>query len=149
MFSKILIPTDGSKTAWKAAQAGIELARQIGASVVALSVADSRLHISQTAPAVAAAGSLKEPIEDYLNEAAQAFVDAIKKECEKASVKVRTVIAKGHPVNEILKEVRRSKADLVVIGSHGRSALAAAMLGSVTYGVINGDMKVPVLVIRK
>jgi nucleotide-binding universal stress UspA family protein len=149
MFSKILIPTDGSKTAWKAAQAGIELAQRLGASVIALSVADSRMHISQAVPAAAAAGRLREPIEDYLEEAAAAFVDAVKKECEKASVRVKTVVAHGHPVNEIMKEAKRSKADLVVIGSHGRSALAAAMLGSVTYGVINGDTKIPVLVIRK
>jgi nucleotide-binding universal stress UspA family protein len=149
MFTKILIPTDGSKTAWKAAEAGIGLAQQLGASVVALSVADTRLHISQAVPAAAAAGRVKEPIEDYLKEAAGASVDAIRKECEKSSVKVRTVVAKGHPVNEIMKEAKRAKADLIVIGSHGRSALAAAVLGSVTYGVINSDTKIPVLVIRK
>ncbi|MDA8432716.1 MAG: universal stress protein [Nitrospiraceae bacterium] len=149
MFTKILIPTDGSKTATKAAEAGIELAKRLGASVVALSVADTRLHISQTVPAAAAAGRVKEPIEDYLREAAGDCVDAVRKECEKASVKVKAVVAKGHPVNEIIKAAERSKADLIVIGSHGRSALAAAVLGSVTYGVINGDTKVPVLVIRK
>ena len=149
MFTKILIPTDGSKTAVKAVEAGVELATRLGASVVALGVADTRLHISQTLPASAAAGRVKEPIEDYLNEAAEACVDEVRKECEKASVKVKTVVAKGHPVKEIMKEARRSKADLIVIGSHGRSALAATVLGSVTYGVINGDTKVPVLVIRK
>ena len=149
MFSKILIPTDGSKTARKAAQAGIELAQKVGATVIALSVADTRLHISQAVPAVAASGRLKEPIEDYLKEAAGAYVEALRKECDKSSVKVKSVIARGHPVEEIIKEAKRLKADLNVIGSHGRSALSAAVLGSVTYGVIHSDTKIPVLVIRK
>jgi nucleotide-binding universal stress UspA family protein len=149
MFSKILIPTDGSKTAWKAARAGIELAQQVGATVIALSVADTRLHISQAVPVVAASGRLKEPIEDFLREAAGAYVEAIRKECGKRSVKVKPVVIQGHPVSEIMKEAKRSKADLIVIGSKGRSALAAAVLGSVTYGVINSDTKIPVLVIRQ
>jgi nucleotide-binding universal stress UspA family protein len=38
---------------------------------------------------------------------------------------------------------------LIVIGSHGKSALKAAMLGSVTFGVINKESKIPVLVVRK
>ncbi len=149
MFSKILIPTDGSKTARKAAAAGIELARKVGATVIALSVADTRLHISQAVPAAAASGRLEEPIEDYLKEAADAYVEALRKECDKSSVKVKPVIARGHPVEEIIKEAKRLKADLIVIGSHGRSALSAAVLGSVTYGVIHSDTKIPVLVIRK
>jgi nucleotide-binding universal stress UspA family protein len=52
-------------------------------------------------------------------------------------------------VEEILKEARKSRADLIVIGSHGRSAIKSAVLGSVTFGVIHKDTKFPVLVIRK
>jgi nucleotide-binding universal stress UspA family protein len=36
-----------------------------------------------------------------------------------------------------------------MIGSHGRSALKAAVLGSVTFGVISKESKIPVLVVRK
>jgi nucleotide-binding universal stress UspA family protein len=35
------------------------------------------------------------------------------------------------------------------MGSHGRSAIEAAVLGSVTYGVIHKDSKTPVLVVRR
>jgi nucleotide-binding universal stress UspA family protein len=35
------------------------------------------------------------------------------------------------------------------MGSHGRSALAAAFLGSVTYGIIHKETKIPVLVVRR
>jgi len=60
----------------------------------------------------------------------------------------KTVITSGHPVEVIVKEAERAKADLIIIGSHGKSALAAAVLGSVTYGVIHKDTKIPVLIVR-
>ena len=78
-----------------------------------------------------------EPIENYLQEAAERYVRDIKKLCEKNGVQSKTVIITGHPVAEIVKEAEKSKADLIVMGSHGRSALAAAVLGSVVYGVIH------------
>ncbi|RPJ37318.1 MAG: hypothetical protein EHM27_13520 [Deltaproteobacteria bacterium] len=42
-----------------------------------------------------------------------------------------------------------SKADLIVMGSHGRSALGTAVLGSVAYGVIHKDTKIPALGIKR
>jgi len=48
-----------------------------------------------------------------------------------------------------VKEAEKSKAVLIVMGSHGRSALAAAFLGSVAYGVIHKDTKIPVLVVKR
>jgi nucleotide-binding universal stress UspA family protein len=90
-----------------------------------------------------------EPIEDYLREAAEAYAGEIKKLCEINRVRSKTVITTGHPVEEIVKEAKKSKAELIVIGSHGRSALAAAVLGSVAYGVIHKDTKIPVLVVKK
>jgi nucleotide-binding universal stress UspA family protein len=52
-------------------------------------------------------------------------------------------------VEEIINEAVKSKVDLIVMGSQGRSALKAAFLGSVTFGVIHKDTKIPVLVVRK
>jgi nucleotide-binding universal stress UspA family protein len=40
------------------------------------------------------------------------------------------------------------KADLIVMGSYGRSALSATVLGSVSYGVIHNDKSIPVLIVR-
>jgi universal stress protein A len=52
-------------------------------------------------------------------------------------------------VEEIVKKARQEKADLIVLGSHGRSALRAAVLGSVAYGVIHKHAKIPILVVRR
>jgi nucleotide-binding universal stress UspA family protein len=149
MISNILVPTDGSEVAQKAARYGVDLAKQLKASVIVLSVIDQRSYMGQTVPAAQTAMHLIEPIEDYLREAAEAYAGEIKKLCEINRVRSKTVITTGHPVEEIVKEAEKSKAVLIVMGSHGRSALAAAFLGSVAYGVIHKDTKIPVLVVKR
>ena len=149
MISKILVPTDGSKAAQKAATYAVYLAKQLKASVIVLSVIDKRTFMGQTIPAEKTSRHVIEPIEDYLREAAEGYAGEIKKLCDKNGVQSKTVITKGHPVEEIVKEAKKSKADLIVMGSHGRSALAAAVLGSVAYGVMHKDTKIPVLVVKK
>ena len=89
-----------------------------------------------------------EPIADYLREAAEGYAGEVERLCERNGLQSKIVIATGHPVEEIVKEAEQSKADLVVMGSHGRSALGAAVLGSVAYGVIHKDTKIPVMVVR-
>ena len=149
MISKILVPTDGSKTAQKAANYAVDLAKKFKASVIVLSVIDKGGMIGQTVPARKTARHILEPIEDYLKEAAQGSAGIIKKIFDENRVKSETVIVEGHPVEEILKAAGRSKADLIIMGSHGRSALAAAILGSVAYGVIHKESKIPVLIVRR
>jgi nucleotide-binding universal stress UspA family protein len=149
MISKILLPTDGSKTAQKAARYAVDLAKNVKASVIVLSVIDKGAMISQTVPARKTARHIIEPVEDYFKEAAEGFAGTLIKICKEKRVKSDTVIVKGHPVEEILKTAKRVKADLIIMGSHGRSALAAAILGSVTYGVVHKESKIPVLIVRR
>ncbi len=149
MILKILVPTDGSKAAQKAARYAVDLAKHLKVSVIALSVIDNRSLIAQTVPAEETARRAIEPIEDYLREAAEGYAMEIKEICDKKGVRSKIVITTGHPVEDIAKEAGRSKGTLIVMGSHGKSALAAAFLGSVTYGVIHKDTKIPVLVVRR
>ena len=149
MISKILVPTDGSKAAQKAARYAVDLAKQLKASIIVLSVIDKRPFISQTVPATETARHAIEPIEHYLREAAERYAGEIKELCEKNGVQSKIVITAGHPVEEIVKGAEKSKADLIVMGSHGRSALGAAVLGSVAYGVIHKDTKIPALVVKR
>ena len=149
MISKILVPTDGSEVAHMAARYGVDLAKQLKASVIVLSVIDQRSYMGQTVPAAKTATHVIEPIEDYLREAAEAYAGEIKDWCEKSGVHSKTVITTGHPVEEIVKEAEKLEAVLIVMGSHGRSSLAAALLGSVAYGVIHKDTKIPVLVVKR
>ena len=62
---------------------------------------------------------------------------------------VPSVISSGHPPEEIIKEAERSRSHLIILGSHGKRALAAVFLGSVTYGVIHKETQIPVLIVRR
>ena len=149
MISKILVPTDGSKTAQKAGAYAVGLAKQLHASIIVMSVVDKRFMVSRTVLFKPSSRYVAESIGDYQQEAAERYTRELKKLCGKKGVQSRTVIKQGHPVEEIVKEAEKSKAGLVVMGSHGLSALAAATLGSVTYGVIHKDTTIPVLVVRR
>lgn len=149
MISKILVPTDGSKTAQKAAGYAIGLAKKLNASVIILSVIDKRSLTSQTVPATATSVHITEPVEDYLREAAEVYIGKIKKLCDKNGVQSKSLITTGHPVEEIVKEAERARASLIVMGSSGKSALEAMVIGSVTYGVIHKDTKLPLLLVKK
>ena len=149
MISKILVPTDGSKTAKKAGVYAIGLAKQLHASIVIMCVVDKRFMVSRTVLVEPSSRYVTESIGDYQQEAAERYAGEIKKLCGKKGVQSRIVIKQGHPVEEIVREAEKSKAGLIVMGSHGESALAAATLGSVTYGVIHKDTTIPVLVVRR
>jgi len=149
MISRILVPTDGSKTAQKAARYAVDLAKELKASIIVLSVFDWTSFIGSISAASFAGPEALNPIESSLQEAAKKHAEAVKRVCDKQGVQSKTVITTGHPVDDIVQEAKRSKADLIVMGSHGRSALAAAVLGSVAYGVIHRDMKTPVLVVKR
>ena len=148
MISKILVPSDGSKTAQKAAEYAVDLAKQLKASLIVVSVIDKRSFMAQIIPPSETPRHNMEPIEDYLKEVAEGYVGDIKKLCDQNAVPMKMSIRMGHPVEEILKEARKSKANLIVIGSHGRSALSATILGSISYGVIHRSTRIPVLLVR-
>jgi len=149
MISKILVPTDGSGTAKKATKYAVELAKQTGATIMFVGVIDKRGYLAQSIPATASPTRLMETVEDYLRQAAESYLKEAERLCGANGVQSRKVIRSGHPVEEIIKEAEKSKMDLIVIGSHGKSAIKAAVLGSVTFGVIHKETKIPVLVVRR
>jgi len=148
MISIILVPLDGSKKAQKAAAYADDLTNQLKASIIALSVIDERSFTAHTVPASKATRHVIEPIEDFLREAAEGYAGEIEKLCDQNGLKSKILVKMGHPVEEIVKAAKRSKADLIVMGSQGRSALSATVLGSVSYGVIHNDKNVPILIVK-
>jgi len=149
MISNILVPTDGSAAAQKAARYAIDLAKQLKCAIIVLSVIDNRMLMAQTISAQENARLITEPIEDYLREAAEEYAKEIKEICDENDVRSKVLVTSGHPAEEIAREAQSSRADLIVMGSHGRSALAAAFLGSVAYSTIHKESKIPVLVVRR
>lgn len=149
MILKILVATDGSKTSRKSIEYAVELAKQTGAKLTLLSVIDESFFIPQSIPTMARPTRLIEPIEDYLRQAAETYLDEAERLCKEKGIQSKKVVRSGHPVEEIIKEAEKSKVDLIIIGSHGRSAMEAAVLGSVSFGVIHKDTNIPVLLVRR
>ncbi len=147
MVKNILVAVDGSKVSGKAVDFAISLARRLGSGMTILHVIDNSAYLSRAMPASAIPTHLVEPVEDYLRQGAEIFIQKIKKQCEQLEIKTKVVINSGHPVEEILKEAKKSKACLIVMGSRGKGAISS-VLGSVTFGVLHGRSKTAVLVVR-
>ncbi len=149
MVSKILVAIDGSEVATRALEYAADLAKQTGATLAVLSVVEKGFVLPVSIPDVMGPTHLIEPMEDYLKQIAEGYIHQAEELCREKDVPTRSVIRSGHPVEEIINEAEDSGVDLIVIGSHGNSALKAAVLGSVTFGVIHKDTKIPVLVVRR
>ena len=79
---------------------------------------------------------------------ARAQVDAALDRAREASLEARGEVLEGNPVDEILRFADNSRADLIVMGSRGHGALAGALLGSVSSGVVQ-HANLPVLVAKQ
>ena len=147
MISKILVPTDGSKSAQRAARYAIDLAKQLKCAIIILSVIDNPTIMDR--PVSDNVHQILEPVEDYLRKAAEVAVREIKGICDENGIQSTVLLTAGQPSEEIAKEAESANVDLIVMGSHGRSALAAVFLGSVTSSLIHKETKIPVLIVRR
>lgn len=147
MFSRILLPTDGSAASAETGMAGIRFAQKFGADVVGIFVAPAfqyPLYIQTMPPAYLSdeeyRSSMQTVGETYLNElrimATQAGLHFT------AEVVFSDAVAIA-----IIDAARRFHCDLVFIGSHGRSGCQQLFLGSVTLKVLSA-CPLPVLMYR-
>jgi nucleotide-binding universal stress UspA family protein len=88
-----------------------------------------------------------EELERAARDQAQKRLDALVARATKAGVRASAVIAEGLAWQEVVKIARSKRADLIVMGTHGRSGLAKFFLGSVAERVI-ATAPCPVLTVR-
>lgn len=144
MYSKILVPTDGSALSQQAAAAAVEFARAVGAEIVAVSIA-------QPYPMIAAEAVVVLDTETEtraLLEQAQENVDKVAQIAKAAGVPCSASTALSYvPHEEIIKAAVDHHCDLIFMGSHGRHGLSKLLAGSVTQNVL-AYSSIPVLVLR-
>jgi len=144
MFKKILVPTDGSQLAHKAAEFAAELAKVQGARVVGLYVVDPFPYIGI---GEASAVGLQAYLEDA-HVAAGHALDDVRKSCETHKVGFDGDTIECNVIYEgILETAAAEGCDLIVMGSHGRKGVQALLLGSVAQKVL-AYSKVPVLIVK-
>ena len=143
MYKRILIATDGSDKSKKAAEEGLELAKAVGAQVIALNVINEVV----IASAVRQLGADRKDVESKLERAGGKAVDELKAMGAKMGVNVDTIVRIGAPANTVIDTAGAEKADLIVMGSHGESGASKLLIGSVVQKVLYWAT-IPVLVVR-
>ena len=143
MYKRILIATDGSDKSMKAAEEGMELAKGLGAQVIALNVVNEVV----IASAVRQLGADRKDVEAKLEKAGGKAVDDLKAMGAKMGVNVDTIVRIGAPANTVIDTAGAEKADLIVMGSHGESGASKLLIGSVVQKVLYWAT-IPVLVVR-
>lgn len=144
MFKKILVPVDGSATSQVAVAKAIDLAKAFGSCVAVIYVIDPY-------PFTGVGTDFAYGQAEYLSAAtaeANAAVKAARDAFVAAGVEVESSVVEAHTAwRGIVESGMTQGADLIVMGSHGRSGLEKLVLGSVTQAVLS-HTKLPVLVVR-
>ena len=144
MFKHILVPVDASSTAQLAVDKAIGLAKAFGSRVTVIYVIDPY-------PFTGIGTDFVYGQAEYLSAAtaeANAAVNVAKALFEVAGVAVESSVVEAHATwRGVVDAAQAMAADLIVMGSHGRSGLEKLVLGSVTQAVLS-HTKLPVLVVR-
>jgi nucleotide-binding universal stress UspA family protein len=150
MFSKVLVPLDGSKVG-EAALPVIEhmvskLAAGTKVEVVLIGVITLLRHWVVVGEASAPVSYteeelnlIKKRVEDYLGRTGESL--------KKQGVTVSTIVSTGNAADEIIKAAEETGADLIAMSTHGRSGWKRLAFGSITDKVMHHS-SIPVLMVR-
>jgi nucleotide-binding universal stress UspA family protein len=146
MFTNIVLATDGSAASAHAAQLAVSLARTHNARLTALYVADPYpyLGVGEVNPMGYQAYSAAA---QELAAQSHAQVEALCKAQSPAIPLQARLVEEVAAATGIVETAKELGADLIVVGSHGRSGIARLMLGSVASKVV-AESPIPVLVCR-
>lgn len=140
LFDRILCPIDFDRDSDAALALGLRLAEQNRASLILLNVAPLPIGTSETAPI---------PLDPYpfWEKTCRARLEKIGRDVVDGKAPYETLIASGDPADGILAAIGDSGADLIVMGTHGRTGISRVLLGSVAERVVR-ESPVPVLTVH-
>lgn len=141
-LSRILCPTDYSKTSDKAVRYAIELGRKVNAHVRFLHIMQPENIAEKTAYSYGVSKKEKKP--DVISEDFRKLLMEEKKKGLSADI----LILRGNPYDEIIEQSNAWGADLLIMGSHGRTGLTRILMGSVAEAVFHA-VDVPVLLVKQ
>lgn len=143
-IESILIPTDGSEAAETGERRGVDLAAALGADLHVLSVVDT----GDTDPPLSELDANQRTEHEQLLEgrAEQAVSTVAQLGAAHLSGRITTAVERGVPFRTITDYVDSHDIDLVVMGTHGRSGLERALLGSVAERTLRTS-SVPVIAV--
>lgn len=146
MFKKILVPVDGSTTSNRGLLEAVKLAKAQKATLIVLHVVDENI-VTQSA---LGGGYFIEGLLEGLLENGKKLLAKSVLEAKKQRVKVQPVLIEdiGMAVSDVIvSQAKKLKADVIVIGTHGRRGVSRLLMGSDAEGVVRAAT-VPVLLVR-
>lgn len=145
MYKKILVAVDGSHTSALGLKEAIRLAKDQSARVVLLHVIDE-LAVTRYPEVVYYAGD----IIGSLQEAGARILSKAEAQVRRSGLRPQTlrIDSRSRTVAEVIvAQARKLKADVIVIGTHGRRGLSHLLLGSDAESVVRAA-PIPVLLVR-
>jgi len=139
-IQRIVHPTDFSKTADRAFQKAVEFAKQNGAELILIHV------LLRALPPPSLWRGVYDRIDAQERRAAENRLSPLLARARRAGVRARTLLVSGVTHDQIVRVAESMRADLIVMGSHGRSGLSKVLLGSVAERV-SGLAPCPVLIV--
>lgn len=150
MFHRILVPIDGSPTSSQGLEEAIALAKNQAARVCLLHVVDELVVTQGLGGAMFVSASYVEDFTTALRENGSKLLAKAEKRVRQHRVRVETnfLDAPGQRVADvIIKQAKKWRADVIVLGTHGRRGLSRVLMGSDAELVVR-EAPVPVLLVR-
>jgi nucleotide-binding universal stress UspA family protein len=143
-FKSIVVATDGSPYSTAAASEAIGLAKRNGSELTVISVVPAEI---ATPTDIDFTMNQRELIAEKEMHNAEKNAKAVKEAAQKEGVPVKAFVMSGKPSDAIIQIAQERKADLIVLGSHGRTGVERLLMGSVAERVIV-LASTPVLVVK-
>lgn len=146
MYKRILVPVDGSATSAKGLEEAIRLAKLTGASLELVNIVDEL----SLAFGVEAYATYSQDVLAALREGAREILEKAQQRAASAGVGVDTKAIEtfgARVADLVVEEAVATKADLIVIGTHGRRGIGRLLLGSDAEQILR-LAPVPVLLVR-
>jgi nucleotide-binding universal stress UspA family protein len=138
----ILVPVDFSDVTSRVTDAAVRLAKAFSARLILLHVAPPEPEFIGYDPGPP---SVRSNVARVLVEEHRR-IHALDRQLEQEGLKVTSLVVQGYPVDKIIAEAEKFKAEMVVMGSHGHGMLHNLLVGSVAEGVLR-QARCPVLVV--
>ena len=145
-YKRILVPVDGSRTSKAGLREAIALAKGSGASLLLVHVVDQ--HYIGLMGMDSSAG-LSEMMES-LKRSGRSILKSAQATADRAGVKASAVLLEtltGPAADLIVRQAKKSGADLIVLGTHGRRGVRRLLMGSDAEQVVR-NAPVPVMLVR-
>lgn len=143
MYSKILVPLDGSPYSERALEHASELARGTGAEIIILEAVQDSL-------AAVAEARYRVPVSQVYGSAIRGrrYLEGVARRIRQDGERVRWNVQEGDPKDAILSVARRENVDLVVMSTHGHEGLTRRLLGCLAEKVVL-KIHCPVLLVKR